>query len=261
MARTFHTFDLIIAGAGPAGIAALREALRHTSNVILIDNIPHMRYWAEDVTDTFMTAAREGSVAQALAAVRHKVADEELKREHTLKGIDHYRKVGDMTLETPYSVRVDGRLIHCKAIILAAPSQDMTMELPETLTASRLLTAENLAQKRSLPPQICLFPGAHPRVEEMQKTLEHLGIQSIPQMQWQNEKKAALWILPGIKPDLQPFRLAKLKIPLTAEGMPHLQRGNKGQIKGLPIYVAENHAEAGRKLACQALTTSDLIFT
>lgn len=37
MARTYHVFDIVIIGAGTAGIAALREALKYTTNVVLVE--------------------------------------------------------------------------------------------------------------------------------------------------------------------------------------------------------------------------------
>lgn len=40
MARSTHVFDLIIVGGGTAGLSALKEARRHSQNVLLVHDGP-----------------------------------------------------------------------------------------------------------------------------------------------------------------------------------------------------------------------------
>lgn len=240
MSRTFHTFDLIIAGAGPAGVAALKESLKHTSNVILIDSIPEKRYLAPWTLRQFLRLAQEGQEERAILRSLRRALKEELERlQAELEGIAHYKRSGELKLASPSSVRVDKKLMHARSILLTLPPKTETVEA----AGRKILLPDDFQEVQSLPEKVSIHPPLHPQAGALYDALTALGLR--PRYHVQAEQvgeDCALWLLPGEKPDISPFAPEKLKLPLSEGGMPPLT-GTRRQVKGAPVYLAEGGSE------------------
>lgn len=175
MARTKYEFDVIIIGAGTAGLSALKEAKKHTSNVLLVHDGP-----------TATTCARIGCMpskalihAAKLYASRHKMKDAGIegvkhlspnipeilkkvrdKRDYFVRSVHErmepympYVLTGKARLEGPNSIRVDGKLLHAKSIVIATGSSPVIPE-PYQEFEDRIITTDNLFEQADLPARI-----------------------------------------------------------------------------------------------------------
>lgn len=82
-ARTHHVFDLIIGGGGTAGLAALKEARKHSANVLLIHASSFYHDWLkmEDagIRGCEMMAPHGEHLAHLVVfALEHKLTAEEM---------------------------------------------------------------------------------------------------------------------------------------------------------------------------------------
>lgn len=178
MARTYHTFDLIIIGDGSAGISALREARKHTDNVIMISGGPSgttcartgcmpskALIHAAKLYDSHKKMPQAGimgaeqltpDIPSILENVRQKrdkfvryVSDEiEEFNEHIVKGFARF--------ESPTTLRVGDRLYHTKATVIATGSDPF---IPEKYSKFRphLITTDTLFERKDLPARMAVI--------------------------------------------------------------------------------------------------------
>lgn len=176
MARTYHVFDIVIVGAGTAGIAALREALKHTTNVVLVEKgeggttcartgcmpskalIHAARLYASHrkFAETGIDGAEGLSpdIPRILRQVRRK-RDRFVRGVHEgLEPIDHYIVRGEARFETPTCLRVDGKLYHTRHSIIATGSVPIVPKAFAGIPKKRILTSDTLFEQRDLPERI-----------------------------------------------------------------------------------------------------------
>jgi dihydrolipoamide dehydrogenase len=194
--RTYHTFDLVIIGAGSAGLTALKEARRHSGNVLMIHDGP-----------TGTTCTRSGCMpskslihaAQLFHSRRHMAragitgadalqADipavlREVRRQrdhfvaHMQEETERWSDCiirGKARLESPGKIRVGQRLIHAANILIATGS---TPHIPPAYQpfSDRLLTTDTLFEQEDLPARIAVA-GTGAIGLEMAQALARLGI-------------------------------------------------------------------------------------
>lgn len=177
MARTFHTFDLIIIGDGSAGLSALKEARKYTDNVILIAGGPSgttcarvgcmpskILIHAAKLYDSHKKMHEAGILgAEQLSPeiplvlenvrnqrdefVAHVKKETEDYSEHIVKGFARF--------ETPTTIRVGDRLYHTRATVIATGSQP---HMPEKYAKFRqyLITTDTLFERKDLPKRLAV---------------------------------------------------------------------------------------------------------
>lgn len=196
MPRTKYTFDLIIIGAGTAGLTALKEAYKHTTNVLLIHDGP-----------TGTTCARTGCMpsktlihAANLYDQRKKMADMGIKgsqhlspdipeilkkvrekRDYFVQSVDESLEKykphiiqGKARLESENSVRVDSKLMHAKSIIVATGSSPIIPKEFEDFK-DNIITTDNLFEQKDLPKRMGVIGLGYIGLE-MAQALAKLGI-------------------------------------------------------------------------------------
>lgn len=196
MARTYHVFDIVIVGAGTAGIAALREALKHTTNVVLVEKgdggttcartgcmpskaLIHAARLYES-RRRFASAGITGAehlrpdISSILKEVRRK-RDYYVNSVHEgLESIRHYIVQGEVKFESLTCLRVDGKLYHTRQTIIATGSMPFIPKAFADLPKKRIITSENLFEQKNLPQRIG-FVGLGPLGLEMAQALAFLG--------------------------------------------------------------------------------------
>lgn len=196
MARTYHTFDLIIIGAGTAGLSALKEAKKYTKNVFLIHE-----------GETGTTCARVGCMpskslihAAKLYDSRKKMHDAGIlgsesliadiprvmqgvrdKRDHFVshmkdetESLKDFIIEGTATYESPTTIRANGRLYHTKASIIATGSSPF-VPLKYRDFEQHIITTDTLFERRDLPKRMAVI-GLGAIGLEISQALAKLGI-------------------------------------------------------------------------------------
>lgn len=200
MARTYHIFDIVIIGAGTAGISALREALRHTTNVVLVEKgaggttcarvgcmpskalVHAARLYHSRLR--FGEAGIEGAdalrpnIPKILRRVRKK-RDYFVEGVHEgLESIRHYIVRGEAKYESPTCLRVGGKLYHTRSSIIATGSTPVIPKAFDAIPRERIITSDTLFERKDLPPRIG-FVGLGPLGLEMAQAVAQLGIEVV----------------------------------------------------------------------------------
>lgn len=197
MPRNYHTFDVIVIGGGTAGISALKEALKHTANAIMVHDGPFGTSCIRTAcmpSKSFIHAAtlfhQAGKMekagifgADALSVDLPTVLDRVRKlRDHFLSHINQEIKSletnivkGKAKLETPTCIRLQNRLLHAKNIVIATGSSP---HIPKDYRpfSKYFLTTDTLFEQKDLPQRIGVV-GLGPVGIEMAQTFARLGIE------------------------------------------------------------------------------------
>lgn len=200
MARTYHIFDIVIIGAGSAGIAALREALKYTTNVVLVEK----GEWGTTCARTGCMPSKALIHAAGLYDSRHKFEEAGIdgaehlvpdiprilkrvrkSRDHfvksvkeSLESISHYIVKGTAKFESPTCLRVDDKLYHTKHTIIATGSTPFIPSAFDDIPKNRIITSEVLFEQRDLPKRIG-FVGLGPLGLEMAQALAFLDCEVV----------------------------------------------------------------------------------
>lgn len=127
MARNYHVFDLIILGGGPAGRAALAEALKFTPNVALVS--PRKGSFTQGayescLCDYLAEQAQNHAGVVDWPALRAKKQELKHSAAEGFRPYMHYCIKGVGKFASPSTLRVDGRLLHFSSAIVAIGAAD-----------------------------------------------------------------------------------------------------------------------------------------
>ncbi|MCC6915687.1 dihydrolipoyl dehydrogenase [Nitrosomonas sp.] len=191
-----HKFDVVIIGAGSAGLSALREIRKRTDNFLLINDGP----WGT-------TCARVGCMPsklliEAANAFHRRISFDEfgitgadrlevdnyrvlqrvrrLRDDFVASTLKTVRELGPRALSgrarilSPEAIRVNGEKYHTRKIIIATGSRPVVPESWRDL-GERLLTTDTLFEQKTLPGSIAVI-GMGPVGLEMAQALSRLGV-------------------------------------------------------------------------------------
>lgn len=178
MVRTYHTFDLIIIGAGSAGISALKEARKYTDNVLLVNdgavettciktgcmpskslihsaNLYNSR---KIMPDAGIIGSK--NLSPDIPAIMEIVR---AKRDHFSKymseEVDNLKDFivkGKARYNSPTTIRIDNKLFHTKASIIATGSKPFIP--PKYLDYKQhIISSDNLFERKDLPKRMAVI--------------------------------------------------------------------------------------------------------
>ncbi len=192
-----HLYDIAIVGAGTAGLAALREARRHTDNLVIVNDGPYGTTCARvgcmpskaliESANAFHRRAAFASLGIEGAASLNIDPSAVLARVRRLR--DRFTNdisaitsaLGDQSIAgrarfaASDTLDIDGRRIKAKKIIVATGSRPIVP--PEWHSfGPRVLTTDTLFEQTSLPRQIGVI-GLGAVGTELAQALARLGLQ------------------------------------------------------------------------------------
>ncbi len=192
-----HTYDVAIIGAGTAGLAALREARRHTDNLVIINDGHYGTTCArvgcmpsKALIESANAFHRRVNFAElAIDGGEHLRADvaavlERVRRlrDHFTKGIiEITTKLGERSIQgrarfiAPDTLDVAGRQIRARHIVIATGSRPIVP--PEWRAfGNRIITTDTLFEQRTLPTRLAVV-GMGSIGSEAAQALARLGLQ------------------------------------------------------------------------------------
>jgi dihydrolipoamide dehydrogenase len=192
-----ESYDVVIVGAGTAGLAALREVRKRTDNFVLINDgawgttcarvgcMPSKAlieaanaFHRRTSFDEFGIEGAEG-VGIDIAAVLRRVR--RLRDGFVSSTLKATSNLGERAISGPArllgvgKLEVNGRVFHARSIILATGSHPVVPGRWSAL-GGKLLTTDTLFEQESLPPRMAVL-GMGPVGVEMAQALSRLGIE------------------------------------------------------------------------------------
>lgn len=193
-----YDYDVLIIGAGSAGLAALRAVRRHTQRFALIDAGPggttcarvgcmpskllleaahalHRRHQFEafGLRGAAQLHADIPAVLQRVRAERDRFVAGVLQ---STQDLGPRAITGRARILDPHTVELDGqRRLTARSLVIATGSRPHVPEEWQALGA-RLLTTDTLFEQTDLPPRMAVL-GLGPLGTEMAQALAHLGIE------------------------------------------------------------------------------------
>ena len=191
--------DVIIIGAGTAGLTALREVRKRTDNFLLINDgaygttcarvgcMPSKAlieaantFHRRRAFEAFGIRGGEGLIVDLPFVLRRvrKLRDDFVSRVlKATESLGERNLAGRARLLGPHQVDVDGRRFHARSIIIATGSRPVVPDSWRSF-GNRILTTDTLFEQEALPRRIAVI-GLGPIGVELSQALSRLGIQIV----------------------------------------------------------------------------------
>lgn len=197
MGQATAAVDVIIVGAGTAGLAALREVRKRTQSFVIINDGPwgtmcarvgcmpskalieaandfHRRHALPELGVGGGEGLRvdSGAVLERVRKVRDGFVSE---TQELTNGLGERAISGRARLLGPHQIAVNGRVLEGRSIVLATGSRPAVPDAWKSF-ANRLLTTDSLFEQIRLPARVAVV-GLGPLGLEMAQALARLGAQ------------------------------------------------------------------------------------
>lgn len=272
MARTYHVFDIVIIGAGSAGIAALREALKYTTNVVLVEKgeggttcartgcmpskalIHAARLF--DSRKKFKEVGIDGGehlsadIPRILKRVRKERDRFVSSVKEGLESIEHYIVKGEAKFESPTCLRVGTKLYHTHSTIIATGSTPFIPKAFSDIPQDRIITSDTLFECKNLPKRLGVV-GLGPLGLEMAQALAQLGVDVVAA----NDQSALGGISNSqISHEMQQVLAKTMKVHSNAEASAEIDGEDIAfKVDGETYKVDALFLSAGRKPSIESL--------
>lgn len=246
MARTFHTFDAIVIGSAQENAGFFRELLNHSQNVMFID-VSQQEHFQQHADELLQEALRRnGAESPPKAGVfkgfmkhlRTVWQESEQKAEEGWRGIMHYRVSGDVNFESAHSVRLNGKLLHAKSIILQPGSEAvMPKEAAIRKAKAKWLNAESLVKLKSTPEGLCVA-GETETARLLRELFKEAGL-----LQQTALEDCPVVIATEQRPTVRSLHAEKTRLELDENGIPRVDPASHKAF-GANLFVLKSGANA-----------------
>ncbi|WP_130804259.1 dihydrolipoyl dehydrogenase [Acinetobacter ihumii] len=191
-------YDLIIIGAGTAGISAYKEAVKHTQNILVINDGPwdttcarvgcmpskvlissaNRLYDSQHIDQVGITTESSFDTSHIMSHVR---ALRDRFTTATIKDVQswpkQHRLSGKATFINANTVKVNGKHFQAKSFILAVGSKPVINQNWKDLLKDHLITSDEIFELKKLPTSLAVI-GSGVIAIELAQAFSRLGVQT-----------------------------------------------------------------------------------
>ncbi|WP_089605623.1 dihydrolipoyl dehydrogenase [Acinetobacter piscicola] len=191
-------YDIIIIGAGTAGISAYKEAIKHTSNILIINDGPwdttcarvgcmpskvlistanrmHDIQHADEVGLTVQSDIDRSQVMQHVRKLRDRFT------RATLKDVDSWNpkhKInGQAKFINTHTIEVNGQSYSAKSFVIAVGSTPNYEAAWKEELGNKLVTSDEIFELKTLPKSIAVIGGGVIAIE-LAQAMQRLGVET-----------------------------------------------------------------------------------
>ena len=196
--RKDYMYDIIIIGAGTAGISAYKEAIKYTQNILIINKGPwdttcarvgcmpskvlissanrmHDIQYTQEVGLNTQATIDTSQVMQRVRALRDKFSQATL---NDVNQWDPSHKIsGQAQFINANTVEVNGQLFQAKSFILAVGSTPNTDAALKEELQERLITSDQIFELETLPKSLAVI-GSGVIAIELAQAMHRLGVET-----------------------------------------------------------------------------------
>jgi len=191
-------YDIIIIGAGTAGISAYKEAIKHTSNILIINDGPwdttcarvgcmpskvlistanrmHDIQYADEVGLTVQSDIDTSQVMQHVRNLRDRFTNATLR---DVSGWNSaHKKNGQAKFINANTIDVNGQSYSAKSFIIAVGSTPNYEAAWKNEIGNKLITSDEIFELNSLPKSIAVI-GSGVIAIELAQAMQRLGVET-----------------------------------------------------------------------------------
>ena len=191
-------YDIIIIGAGTAGISAYKEAIKHTSNILIINDGPwdttcarvgcmpskvlistanrmHDIQYADEVGLTVQSDIDTSQVMQHVRNLRDRFTNATLR---DVSGWNSAHKInGQAKFINANTIDVNGQSYSAKSFIIAVGSTPNYEAAWKNEIGNKLITSDEIFELNSLPKSIAVI-GSGVIAIELAQAMQRLGVET-----------------------------------------------------------------------------------
>ena len=191
-------YDIIIIGAGTAGISAYKEAIKHTSNILIINDGPwdttcarvgcmpskvlistanrmHDIQHADEVGLTVQSDIDTSQVMQHVRNLRDRFTNTTLR---DVNGWNSAHKInGQAKFINANTIEVNGQAYSAKSFIIAVGSTPNYEAIWKNEIGNKLITSDEIFELNSLPKSIAVI-GSGVIAIELAQAMQRLGVET-----------------------------------------------------------------------------------
>jgi dihydrolipoamide dehydrogenase len=191
-------YDIIIIGAGTAGISAYKEAIKHTQNILIINDGPwdttcaRVGCMPSKVLISTANRAHEINTANAVGLVLNPILDTSNVMQHvrklrdrftaaTLKDVNRWNPAHKISGQAQFinaqTIEVNGQHYQSKSFIIAVGSTPSINEEWKKSIADRLISSDQIFELEKLPQSIAVI-GSGVIAIELAQAMHRLGVKT-----------------------------------------------------------------------------------
>jgi dihydrolipoamide dehydrogenase len=279
-------YDIIIIGAGTAGISAYKEAIKYTSNILIINKGPwdttcvrvgcmpskvlistaNRMYDIQNASEVALEVKAEIDTRQVMQHVRN-LRDRFARA--TLKDVESWETAhkidGEAKFVNANTVEVDGKHYQSKSFILAVGSTPTYNQDWKNKIGNKLITSDEVFELETLPKSIAVI-GSGVIAIELAQAMHRLGVNTTV---FARSKKVGVLSSPNLQ-EIAQAELSKelnIKFEVLPDSIQDIKNGveisfiENNESKSIPVDYILNATGRATNLSTLSLENIDQSFS